>query len=132
LNTNPLTTFNSGSATLLEESIAKIERQLATLGAALRQRDALAIESEALALQRALTSAVHRLSAAAQRDGGVPLRRRLAQTSGEIAAQRESLRRASAALDRALDVLLPPDAATTAYAPDGARSRAASTGAVGA
>jgi len=37
------------------------------------------------------------------------LRRRLASASGQVAAQRESLARATAALDRAIDVLLPRD-----------------------
>ena len=35
------------------------------------------------------------------------LRRRLALTSGQVAAQREAVARASSALDRAIDVLLP-------------------------
>jgi hypothetical protein len=35
------------------------------------------------------------------------LRNRLANTSGQVAAQRESLARATAALDRAIDVLIP-------------------------
>ena len=50
----------------------------------------------------------------AARDGPVPpaLRKRLASASGQVAAQRESLARATAALDRAIDVLLPRDAAT--------------------
>ena len=37
------------------------------------------------------------------------LRNRLASASGQVAAQRESLARATAALDRAIDVLLPRD-----------------------
>ena len=37
------------------------------------------------------------------------LRHRLASASGQVAAQRESLARATAALDRAIDVLLPGD-----------------------
>ena len=39
------------------------------------------------------------------------LRDRLAQASGQVVAQRESLARATAALDRALDVLLPREGA---------------------
>ena len=134
MNSNPSASLAAGAVAPLEACVAKIEAQLAALGEALRQRDALAIESEALALQRALASSFHRLSEAAQQGTGVPLplRRRLALASGQIAAQRESLRRASAALDRAMDVLVPQDAVTAAYAADGARSRPASTGAIGA
>ena len=46
--------------------------------------------------------------------GPVPsaLRTRLATASGQVAAQRESLARATAALDRAIDVLLPREPAT--------------------
>jgi len=45
------------------------------------------------------------------RSGAVPptLRRRLASASGQVAAQRESLARATAALDRAIEVLMPSD-----------------------
>ena len=39
------------------------------------------------------------------------LRDRLAQASSQVVAQRESLARATAALDRALDVLLPREGA---------------------
>ena len=47
----------------------------------------------------------------AARSGPLPpaLRHRLASASGQVAAQRESLARATAALDRAIDVLLPGD-----------------------
>ena len=47
------------------------------------------------------------------RTGSVPpaLRDRLAQASSQVVAQRESLARATAALDRALDVLLPREGA---------------------
>ena len=46
------------------------------------------------------------------RSGPVPpeLRRRLATASGQVAAQRESLARATAALDRAIEVLMPREA----------------------
>lgn len=93
---------------LLEDSLAQVESRLAALGAALRARDAAAIERHAGELQRALAHAVEQFSSAA-RNGPVPaaLRTRLATASGQVAAQRESLARATAALDRAIDVLLP-------------------------
>lgn len=92
----------------LEAALALVELSLAALGDALREHDAQAIESRASELHRALAQAVHRFAHAA-RSGGVPpsLRSRLALASGRVAAQRESLARATAALDRAIDVLMP-------------------------
>ncbi len=124
----------AGSAGPLEDAVATIEARLAALGSALRARDALAIETEAQALQRAFSAAIHRFSAAARHADGIPLplRRRLAIARGQVAAQRETLARANAALDRAMNVLLPPDWPAPAYAADGARARASTTGAIGA
>lgn len=94
----------------LEAPLLDIEHCLAELGEALRQRDSDAIELHASGLQRALASAIERFAAAA-RSGSVPpaLRQRLASAGGQVAAQRESLARATAALDRAIDVLMPQD-----------------------
>ena len=94
----------------LEDSLSNVESRLAALGAALRARDAAAIDLHAGELHRALAHAVEQFSSAA-RSGRVPsaLRTRLASASGQVAAQRESLARATAALDRAIDVLLPRD-----------------------
>lgn len=99
----------------LEVALTQVELGLAALGDALRDRDAGAIDRQASELQRALATAVQRFAQAARR-GGVPpaLRQRLATTSGQVAAQRESLARATAALDRAIDVLLPATAASAA------------------
>lgn len=92
----------------LEAPLLNIEQCLAELGEALRRGDGEAIELHAGGLQRALASAVERFAEAA-RSGSVPLvlRQRLASASGQVAAQRESLARATAALDRAIDVLMP-------------------------
>lgn len=97
----------------LEAALTQVEQRLAALGNALRDRDAAAIDKQASELQRALATAVQRFGQAARR-GGVPaaLRQRLATISGQVAAQRESLARATAALDRAIDALLPQSAAT--------------------
>ena len=126
--------ITAGSAGPLEEAVATIEARLAALGTALRDRDALAIETAAQALQRAFSSAIHRFTAAAREAGGIPLplRRRLAIARGQVAAQRQTLARANAALDRAMNILLPPDWPAPAYAADGARSRQSTTGAIGA
>jgi hypothetical protein len=127
-------THQVAGATPLEDAVAAIEARLAALGSALRERDALAIEAESRALQRVFSSAIHRFTAAARQAGGVPLplRRRLAIARSQVAAQREALARANAALDRAMNVLLPPDWPAPAYAADGARSRTNTTGAIGA
>jgi hypothetical protein len=90
--------------------LADVEARLAALGDAMLARDPAAIDGHAGELHRALARAVDRFTAAA-RNGTVPpgLRRRLASASGQLAAQRESLARATAALDRAIDVLIPRD-----------------------
>ncbi len=108
----------------LEHTLADVEARLAALGSALRARDAAAIDQHAGELHRSLANAVEQFTDAA-RSGPVPpaLRLRLASASGEVAAQRESLARATAALDRAIDVLLPRDAAPV-YSSWGAPDRA--------
>ena len=82
------------------------------MGAALHARDSAGIDLHASELHRALARAVEHFSRAANA-GSIPvaLRLRLASASGQVAAQRESLARATAALDRAIDVLLPRDSA---------------------
>ena len=96
----------------LEARLAAVESRLSALGNALRARDPVAIDLQASELHRALAAAVAHFSDAAK-NGPVPaaLRERLAQASGQVVAQRESLARATAALDRALDVLLPREGA---------------------
>jgi hypothetical protein len=107
----------------LEAALASVEERLAALGEALRARDSAGIETHATELHRALAHAVD-CFARASRSGPVPpaLRHRLASTSGLVAAQRESLARATAALDRAIDVLMPRDAATL-YSSHGSADR---------
>ena len=112
----------------LEASLSALESQLAALGAALQTRDTPAIDSHACELPQTLARAVARFSAAAQR-GPVPaaLRQRLARASSIVAAQREALARATAALDRAIDVLMPrqmPDV----YSAGGTAERAPTSG----
>ncbi|HET6598319.1 MAG TPA: hypothetical protein VFG60_00025 [Burkholderiaceae bacterium] len=97
----------------MESLLADVELHLAALGEALLSRDSAGIELHATELHRALAKAVDHFSRAA-RGGRVPpaLRHRLASASGQVAAQRETLARATAALDRAIDVLLPRDGAS--------------------
>jgi len=96
---------------VLEDTLAAVELRLAALGEALRARDAEAIDHHSSELHAALSRAVDHFTRAA-RSGAVPpvLRRRLASASGQVAAQRESLARATAALDRAIEVLMPREA----------------------
>ena len=107
----------------LENRLAAVESRLAALGSALRARDADGIERNADELHRALAAAVSHFSAAA-RNGPLPsaLRDRFARASGQVAAQRETLARATAALDRAMDVLLPRDG-TALYSAHGTADR---------
>lgn len=114
----------------LETPLVAVEDRLAALGTALYRNDAAAIESEAAELHRALAAAVSHFSRAA-REGGVPppLRQRLALAGGQVAAQREALARATAALDRAIDVLL-PGMGGNVYAASGVADRIGHTGAL--
>lgn len=112
----------------LEEPLSAVETQLAQLGVALRQSDSDGIDRHATELHRALARAVDRFTLAARKGSiPMPLRTRLALASGEMAAQRESLARATAALDRAMDVLLPREASSL-YSALGAADRALSSG----
>ncbi len=92
----------------LETTLAAVETQLASLGESLRANDSVAIDLHATELHRALARAIDHFAHAA-RSGPVPrpLRERLKLASGLVASQRESLARATAALDRAIDVLMP-------------------------
>jgi hypothetical protein len=99
----------TADSTHLEPAVAAVEARLLALGEALMARDAAAMERCAGELHRALTDAVSRFSLAARSGAAVnpALRQRLMQATGAVAAQRESLSRATAALDRAMDVLMP-------------------------
>lgn len=92
----------------LEPLLADVEQRLSALADAMRQRDIPAIELQADALHRALAHAVESFVHATHH-GGVPepMRLRLSRASGQLARHREALARATAALDRAIDVLMP-------------------------
>ena len=114
----------------LDEAISQIEVHVAALGAALRERDANALEAATQTLQRALAASVQRFAAAARSAGGVPLplRRRLIVINGQVNAQREQLTRASAALQRALGVLAVGAAPPATYGQAGTADRAPGSG----
>ncbi|MCR5883268.1 hypothetical protein LRS03_10550 [Rhizobacter sp. J219] len=107
----------------LETTLAAVETHLAALGESLRTNDSIAIDHHATELHRALARAVDHFARAA-RSGPVPspLRERLKLASGLVASQRESLARATAALDRAMDVLMPRDRSSGVYSPTGSAS----------
>ncbi len=92
----------------LEQPLKAVEDQLQALNAALHRHDVPALDEAAAGLHLALAAAVDHFGRAA-RAGGVPapLRQRLAHAGGQVAAQREALARATASLDRAIDVLMP-------------------------
>ncbi|MFZ2651779.1 MAG: hypothetical protein WA210_16910 [Burkholderiaceae bacterium] len=114
----------------LEGTLSRVEGHLASLGSALCARDLEAIGRHGQGLQLALTQAVDRFSLAAKQ-GAIPdeLRRRLAHAGATVAAQRESLARATAALDRAIEVLMPRPG-TGGYARDGQAQRSRSAGVI--
>jgi hypothetical protein len=95
----------------LEDTLSAVETRLSNLGEALRTRDLDGIDRHAADLHVALAHAVDTFCIAV-RSGPVPsaLRRRLVAASAQVAAQRESLARATSALDRAIDVLMPREA----------------------
>lgn len=112
--------------------LERVEQRLAELQRALGARDMPCIELHASELQRALAGAVEGFVQAARR-GGVPheLRRRFALAGAQIAAQRDALARATAALDRALDVLMPGDGSgVVLYQASGAATPRSTSGSV--
>lgn len=115
------TTAASMGAPELETTLAAVETQLAALGESLRANNSAAIDQHATELHRALARAVDHFTHAA-RSGPVPspLRERLKLASGLVASQRESLARATAALDRAMDVLMPRERVSGVYSSQGA------------
>ena len=112
----------------LEQALDLVEAQLASLGSALVQRDSAAIDRHSTDLHTALSKAVQCFARAAKQ-GPLPaaLRARLVKASGQVAAQRESLARATAALDRAIDVLIPNEG-PKGYNPYGRSTRGGSGG----
>jgi len=116
-------------ASELEPPLLSLEQQLSALGQALGDQDAAAVDRAAEGLHAALARAVIDFSRAA-RSGGVPpaLRHRLAQAGGQVAAQRDALARATASLDRAIDVLIPGVATNSLYSEAGTAERAVGQG----
>jgi hypothetical protein len=108
------------------KTLTRLDEQLAGLSLALQSRDAQALQSAADQLTAALEAA-----APALRDPGTltpALRRQLAYAVGRVAAHREALARATASVDRAIQVLLPASVAgSPTYSAHGYAERAAAT-----
>ncbi|WP_236580647.1 hypothetical protein [Rubrivivax sp. A210] len=113
----------------LETPLQLVEERLQALSVALQSQDSLALDRAATELHQALAAAVDRFGRAA-RSGGVPpvLRQRLAACGGQVAAQREALARATASLDRAIDVLIPRVGGPSLYNAAGETARSALPG----
>ncbi len=120
----PPLSASAPSEASLEAILSLVEQELSNLGHALQGRDAAAIDQHAADLHQALAEAIQAFAKAAQWGPlSSGLRSRLVKASGQVAAQRESLARATAALDRAIEVLIPPEKPAV-YSPYGAPPRA--------
>jgi hypothetical protein len=104
------------AAAALERPLRAVEEQLVALGTALHRQDAAAVEHFTRAARHGAVPA--------------PLRHRLALAGGQVAAQREALARATASLDRAIDVLIPRHAPKSFYSAAGANERHGGGGAL--
>lgn len=111
----------------LATTLNLLDEQLTALSSALQGRDAQALQAAADHLVAGLEAAGPVL-----REPGAltpALRRQLAFAVGRVAAHREALARATASVDRAIEVLLPsPAPAAGTYSANGYAERAAATG----
>lgn len=115
----------------LEPSLSDLEEALGILQSALQGDDPSALDLAARELQGALGRAVDHFRRAALCGPIEPaLRQRLRSASVRITVQREALARATASLDRAIDVLLPGTAAT--YGASGTAQRLGAGGVLSA
>lgn len=115
------------AASTLGPALQLLDQQLNVLSTALQGRDAQALQAAADQLVAALEAAGPVL----RQPGALTpaLRRQLAYAVGRVAAHREALARATASVDRAIEVLLPaPASAPGVYSANGYAQRAAATG----
>lgn len=109
----------------LESRLRDLERCLHAMGQALSGQTAGAVESAAAELHATLSAAVaHFVRNAGKAGMTAPLRQRLALAGAQVAAQREALARATASMDRAIDVLIPRAAPSSLYSASGGAERA--------
>jgi hypothetical protein len=113
----------------LEPAVLRLELALTQLADALCRSDSTGLEHAAAALHKALLTAVTDFRRAALAGPVTPaLRHRLVLASGQVAAQRQALARATASLDRAIDVLMPEHPQQQVYDAHGAHLRRGSSG----
>lgn len=106
----------------LEQLLSAVETGLEALGVSMKRHDSDLIERHAGDLREALARAIDGFTRASHARRVPPtLRARLLRASGQVAAQRESLTRATVALDGVMDVLL-PRARAVVYAQPGPRT----------
>lgn len=119
----PMVMAHADGSPAQEQQLAELERGLAALSDALRERNASRIEAATHDLHHALAMAAPPLARSAREHPVSPaLQQRLMRASAQVAAQRDAVARACASVDRALHVLLPAPAATT-YAAGGVAER---------
>lgn len=97
---------SASAASPLAPLLDELEAALQGVQQALSSRDSRLLEQQASQVQRLMASAL------AQSRGqplAAPLRRQLARASALLAAERQALGRATAMLDRAIDVLMPAE-----------------------
>lgn len=99
-------TMNPIRPDTLPPLLNELEAALALVQQALVQRDTPSLEQQAGQVQQLLAAA---LAEARGQALPAPLRQRLAQAGAQLAAQRQALGRATASLDRALEVLMPAE-----------------------
>ncbi len=109
----------------LESALSAVEQSIGALGHALTLNDVVAVEAAATELQATMRAAMERFAQVAKRGTMPPaLRQRFAMASGQVAAQREALMRATSALDQALEILIPrPAASASVYSAQGPAGR---------
>ncbi len=109
----------------LESALSAVEQSIGALGRALTLNDVVAVEAAAGELQATMRAAMERFAQVAKRGTMPPaLRQRFAMASGQVAAQREALIRATTAFDQALEILIPRAVANTSvYSAQGPASR---------
>ncbi|MCZ8236239.1 MAG: hypothetical protein ACK520_06245 [Inhella sp.] len=110
MSLTPSSSTAPAAADPLTPLLTELESALGSVQAALSQRDALALERHAASVQRLMTDALREGRERGRGGDLTPaLRQRLAAAGAQVAAQRAALGRATAALDRAIDVLMPPE-----------------------
>lgn len=121
LHTPPPCTPDPGTADL-EQLLSAVETALEALGVSMKRHDSALIERHAGELREALARAIDGFTRASHARRIPPaLRTRLMRASGQVAAQRETLTRATVALDGVMEVLL-PRARAVVYAQPGPRT----------